>query len=121
LGLANVFDAELMGIILAVECAVNRNWNFLWIETNSMLATMAIKSPHMVPWELKNRWLNCIHRMNNISCFVTHIFREGNHCADRLAALGLTLNEFTWWNNIPVSIREHLVKNRLGIPYYRFS
>ena len=49
LGLANAFYAELMGIILAVECAVNRNWSFLWIETNSKLATMAVKSPHIVP------------------------------------------------------------------------
>jgi hypothetical protein len=50
LGLANAFCAELMGIILAVECALDRNCKFLWIETDSGLATLAVKSPHMVPW-----------------------------------------------------------------------
>lgn len=120
LGISNSFYAELMGVILAVECAIDRNWNNLWIESDSKLANLAVKSPNIVPWQLKNRWLNCVHLMSNMNCMITHIYREGNHCADKLARLGLALDGFLWWNSPPVDIREDLIKNRLGLPFYRF-
>lgn len=42
-GLANSVYAEIFGVILAIECAHQRNWNNLWIATDSMLASLAIK------------------------------------------------------------------------------
>ena len=76
LGIANSFYAELMAIILAVECVEQRNWRNIWIETDSRLASLAVKSPNLVPWQLKNRWLNCIYMMNVMNCMTTHIYRE---------------------------------------------
>lgn len=64
---------SLLELSLAVECAVDRNCKFLWIETDSRLATLEVKSPHMVPWQLNNKWLNYIHMMSTMSYFVTHI------------------------------------------------
>ena len=55
IGIANSIFAEIVGVILAIECAHQRNWNHLWIETDSMLASLAIKSSHIVPWKLRNR------------------------------------------------------------------
>jgi len=32
-----------MGVILAMECAYQKNWHNLWIESDSKLVTLAIK------------------------------------------------------------------------------
>jgi hypothetical protein len=42
-------------------------------------------------------------------------------CADKLANIGLSLNGLTWWNHIPLELQGDFVRNRLGMPYYRFS
>lgn len=93
--------ADILGIILAIDCAYQENWTNLWIDTDSMLASLAFKSPHTVPWQLKNRRENCLLMISNMHLMITHIFREGNHCADKLANLGLTVVNFTWWTYTP--------------------
>ncbi|GAU40289.1 hypothetical protein TSUD_362690 [Trifolium subterraneum] len=62
LGPVNALHAEVMGVILAIECAYEKNWSHLWIETDSRLVTMAFKSPLIIPWSLKNRWFNCLSK-----------------------------------------------------------
>jgi hypothetical protein len=39
---------------------------------------------------------------------ISHIYRKGNHCADKLASQGLALTDFTWWNIAPI-----------GLPFFR--
>ncbi|CAJ2663194.1 unnamed protein product [Trifolium pratense] len=119
LGLANALFAEAMGVILAIEHAYAQNWSHLWIESDSKLVSLAFKSPNIIHWKLKNRWMNCIYMTRNMSFIISHIYREGNHCADKLANLGLSLQGFTWWTSAPVEIREDLTRNRLGFPYFR--
>ncbi|GAU23975.1 hypothetical protein TSUD_327760 [Trifolium subterraneum] len=119
LGRANSLFAEIMGAILAIECASNKNWNQIWLECDSKLVVLAFMSPHIIPWQLKNRWLNCITKINSMNFCISHIYREGNHCADKLASLGLTLNDYTWWDIAPMIIRKDLVSNRLGLPFFR--
>jgi len=85
-----------------------------------MLVTLAFKSPKLVPWQLQNRWENCIHLTYSMAFMVTHIYREGNHCADKLANIGLTSQTFTWWDHMPTQIGGDFTRNRLGLPYFRF-
>ena len=40
-----------------------------------------------VPWMLRNRWNTCLNYCGKIRFRVTHIFREGNLCVDKLANL----------------------------------
>jgi len=120
LGIANALFEEIMGVILAIEIAYYGNWDHLWIESDSKLATLALKSPIIVPWELKNRWLNCMRKLNSMQFILTHIYREDNHYADKLANLRLTVTNFIWWQSPLVVIREDLVRNRLGLPNFRF-
>jgi len=35
LGMGFVFDAEILGLILAMEYAVSNNWTRLWLESDS--------------------------------------------------------------------------------------
>jgi ribonuclease HI len=119
IGITNSLVAEIMGAILAIECAFSRNWKHLWLECDSSLVILAFKSPNIIPWQLKNRWLNCITMIKSMIFCISHIYREGNHCADKLASVGLTLNGFCWWNIAPLIIRNDLVSNRLGLPFFR--
>ncbi|KAK2361038.1 hypothetical protein QL285_086244 [Trifolium repens] len=120
LGISSSLNAELVGAMIAIETAVNKGWSQLWLESDSMLVVKAFSSSKVVPWALRNRWDNCLARISNMNFFVSHIYREGNHCADKLAGLGLTLPGFTWWNQIPPQLRDDFGRNRLGMPFYRF-
>ncbi|MCH97438.1 ribonuclease H protein, partial [Trifolium medium] len=81
LGIANALYAEIMGVILAIEFAVEKH------ESDSRLATLAIKYPMIVHWQIKNRCLNCPSKISFMQFIISHIYREDNHCADKLASL----------------------------------
>jgi len=49
LGLSNALKVELMCAILAIEIAHDKNWDHLWIQSDSKPAILAFKSPHIVP------------------------------------------------------------------------
>ena len=111
-----------MAAILAMEVALSKGFNYLRLETNSQLVYLALKSSYNVPWSLRNRWHNCLAFVRSIHFTFSHVYMEGNACADGMANLGLTLppNTFDWHTSIPNGIREEYIKNRLGLPSYRF-
>jgi len=80
----------------------------------------AFKNHSLVPWQIRNRWMNCMLLTRNMDFLATHIFREGNVCADQLAFTGHNLQNFTVWMNVPSCISESYIKNRLGMPNFRF-
>lgn len=65
-------------------------------------------------------WKSAVNIGLNI-IIVTHIYREGNVCADALANIGLNIIGFLWWQDAPNIIRSDVIKNMLGMPNYRFS
>jgi len=81
-----VFEAEILGLIVAMEYASSNRWTRLWLESDSSSAVQAFHKPSLIPVCLRNRWHNCTHNGMFIIC--SHIFREGNVCAEDLAALG---------------------------------
>jgi hypothetical protein len=96
---STVLHAELMGIILAMEMALEKGWLRLWVESDSQVAVRASKDHSIVPWNLRNRWRNCFsHQMQLL---FSHVYREGNSCADKLAAHGHVITGFLWWDVIP--------------------
>lgn len=85
LGNTKSLVVELNGVMYATELANQKGWTHLWLETDSMLVTLAFKSKSNVPWQLRNRWDDYTGIASVMSFFVTQIYREGNHCADQLA------------------------------------
>lgn len=120
IGPGNAFQAELIGAMLAIEVADIMNWSKLWLETDSKLVVQAFQNPNMVPWNIRNRWINSIHITQSMSFMLTHIYREGNHCADKLANLGLNVNQFTWLDHIHRGLADDFARNRAGLPCFRF-
>jgi len=51
----------------------------------------------------------------------SHIFREGNCCADMLAAMGHTLTAATWFHTLPAPLLADFSRDLNGLPHYRFS
>jgi len=51
---------------------------------------------------------------------VSHVYREGNCCADLLASIGLSLSHLKIWMDIPNYIRSAFVKDKLRMPIYKF-
>lgn len=121
LGRTTALCSELIGAMVAIEIAHHKTWNRLWLETDSMLVFSAFKSHKIVPWHLQNRWNNCLHLISSMHFYVTHVYREGNHCADILANIGLNLHSHCWYTQLPPSIRADLVTNSLGLPNFRIS
>jgi len=49
------------------------------------------------------------------------IVTQDNLYADKLASIGLDTDNLTIWTDLPTWLNEYYVKNRLGMPNYRFS
>ncbi|GAU46013.1 hypothetical protein TSUD_401350 [Trifolium subterraneum] len=113
----SVLHAELMAIILAIEQALERGWLHLWVESDSQVAIQASKNFSIVPWDLRNRWSNCFS--HNMQLLFSHVFREGNCCADKLANHGHNITGFHWWDFMPPFLQEDFYRDRYGVPYFR--
>jgi len=85
----------------AIEIAYHKNWLNFWLESDSILVVNAFSNKSIVPSHLSNRWLNCMKLLASMNFVVSHIFREGNQCADSLANFGLTIQGlFSWESSI---------------------
>ncbi|CAJ2636465.1 unnamed protein product [Trifolium pratense] len=120
IGNSYALHAELIGVMSAIEIAHSKGWNNLWIESDSQLVNLAFKSAHIVPWKLRNRWFNCLTLTKTMHFRATHIYREGNCCADRMVALGINVNGFYWWDNVSPSVQGDYISNLMGLPSFRF-
>jgi len=119
IGYGNVFEAELVGLICAMEYAASHNGYRLWLETDSSTAVQAFHNHSIIPLRLRNRWHNCMQLDLMMIC--SYIYREGDCCADTMAALGKTVTSNTWFQTMPASLSIDFARDRNGLPNYRFS
>jgi len=50
----------------------------------------------------------------------SHIYREGNVCADRLANMGHAVQGAVWLSALPLELSFDFFRDRCGLPNYRF-
>jgi hypothetical protein len=96
----HAFYAEIIYMMMAIEIVNLKCWPLLWVETDSIIVILAFKNATMVPWQLCNRWLNCVELIK-MSFIISHIYRESNQCADGIVNLGLHIPRSQWWDTIP--------------------
>jgi len=89
LGLQKFLYAKIMRVILAIELVWSKDFRRIWLKCDSFLLYQAFSLFNLIPWFLRGRWRKCIKICKEIEFKVSHIFCEGNHCADKLASLGL--------------------------------
>lgn len=97
LGDDNDFHAELSAVMRAIELASQKGWRNLWLETDSYLVLLTSKKVSSIPCALRNRWKNCIIALKQMNYIISHTYREGNKCADKLASFGLGIQGLTIW------------------------
>jgi len=117
-GHVSVLEAELLCLILAMEFAASNHWTRLWIECDSSSVVHTFKNPSVIPISLRNRWHNCMHHGMTVLC--SHIFREGNCCADMLPFIGHSLTHTIWFDTMPPSLAVDFARDRSGLPNYCF-
>lgn len=106
--------------MLAIQIAHSKGWHHLWLECDSLLVISAFSSYDLVPWKIRNRWRNCMQLCKSMKFIISHIYREGNNCADKLANYGVISQCFSWWDLASDFISEAFFRNRWGLPNYRF-
>ena len=116
-GLQSVFYAEVLGIIFAIEYVAQEGWRNIWLESDSSSALLIFSNSLLVPIMLRNRWHNA--RRLGIQVISFHIFREGNCCADKLAAMGHSIVGAVGLDNLPPKLRLDFFRDRCGFPNYR--
>ena len=118
LGDRSVFEAEIYGFIMAMEHALQKGWGNIWLESDSTSALLAFKNASLVPIRLRNKWHNCFQV--GFQVISSHIFREGNGCADLLANHDQCI-QGVWWSTALLDfIQAPFFSDRFGLPKYRF-
>jgi len=117
LGISFVFTVEVHSFILAMEYAAQNGWTNIWLESDSTSALLVFKNRSLVPDLLRNGWHNaCSLGIHIIS---SHIFREGNCYADKLANMGHSVHGAVWLSTLPLDLQAEFYSRRCGMPRYR--
>lgn len=90
----------------------------VWLESDSKGVVNAFYNPSLIPLRFRNPWHNCTH--NGLMVICSHIYREGNSCADTVAAMGHTLDATTWYHSMPTSLSVDFARDIHGLPNFRF-
>jgi len=80
---------------------------------------MVLAHASLVPIFLRSQWHNA--RSLGIQVRSSHIFREGNACADRLASIGHSVDNVVWLSILPYEFQPDFYSDRCGLPRLRFS
>uniref|UniRef100_A0A0R0IXX9 RNase H type-1 domain-containing protein n=1 Tax=Glycine max TaxID=3847 RepID=A0A0R0IXX9_SOYBN len=103
----------------AIEYANSVGWDKLWLECDSKLVLAAFDKVDLVPWDLRSRWIHCIKLCSQMHFSYSHIYREGNLCANRLANYGIDHRvELIRWDHLPLFVRDSFACNHCGFPSF---
>jgi len=80
---------------------------------------MAFNNDSLIPCSLRNIWKNCKYLLYHMNFVVSHIYREGNRCADN--SKGLDSQGVTICLELPDFLKNLCTHDRLGVPNFRFS
>jgi len=103
---------------MAMEYVVAHSWHNLWIECDSSAVIQAFNNVAIIPFRLRNRWHNVFH--GRIQAICSHVYREGNCCADKLDDFGHSIMGSVWVGSLPRSLVADFFHDRVGLPNYRF-
>ncbi|KAG5246863.1 Ribonuclease protein [Salix suchowensis] len=103
IGRATSTVAELAALRRGLELVLENGWSNVWLEGDSKsLVDIIVKRRRVRCKEAQKQ----VRRINLImpeleNCVVTHVFREGNRAADKLASIGHQLQKPKIWRHIP--------------------
>lgn len=111
---------EFSVVVSTMKIAIDIGWCQFWIKTDSINIVQAFQNPSLMYWQTRNHWFSCLNSSTHKHLFISHIYREGNTCANFLVNVRLNCNFFPIFDSIPSNIRKDFVQNRLGMSSFRF-
>ena len=120
-GVRFAFEAELLAVSLAVDKAFQLKLSPVWIESDSFYVIKLLHSRSAaVPWQVRSSWQNCLNQLTQLQFHASHVYREGNQVADKLACMGLYLQACKWWSSYPSSCHHLMLNDAVSMESYRF-
>lgn len=81
-------EAKVLAGLHGIVFAHMNGWNSIWLEMDSEYAVRIIKSDgKSLTWRLRSCWQKYERIRSSLTLYISHIDREGNSIADRLAKL----------------------------------
>lgn len=114
--------ADLKAVYLAVKIYVDKGFNNIWLEVDALLLVDFLqKDKH---GNAKNFYLLKDRKilMANLSFKITHIYHEGNACANFLANLGSNSErDFIFGSlDLPFQLRGLVNLDKMHLPFFYF-
>nr|KYP69958.1 hypothetical protein KK1_009165 [Cajanus cajan] len=89
IGIKTALHAKLIIIMRVIGHKHDAGWRKLWLECDSKLVLNAFGNTQIVPWDICGRWRHCLPLCSHMYFLHSHIYREGNQCANKLVGFGL--------------------------------
>ncbi|KAL0909402.1 hypothetical protein M5K25_020266 [Dendrobium thyrsiflorum] len=119
----SVVKAELFAILKGIKLCFSRDIYNIWIEVDaiSTIHFLMQNSSNVVKHDLFYLIREIKHLLNMANCNMSHVYREGNACADWLANFGCNLSCFTEFSNdnLPLPVKGMIRLDKLNMPYLR--
>ncbi|XP_057770911.1 uncharacterized protein LOC130990700 [Salvia miltiorrhiza] len=111
------FEAELLGLISAIEFAYSNGRLKIWFEADSsyVVHILSTKS-RRVPWHFVAIWNHALHLVENMEFRISHIFREGNSPVDIMVSPHTP--EGWWTHNIDI-IKDAMIRDLSVYSHFR--
>ncbi|KAK1311614.1 hypothetical protein QJS10_CPA07g00001 [Acorus calamus] len=116
--------AEFYGLFRGISIWFETHPHFqgsIWIESDSTLVVNTIKGLVSTNTQVQPFVLHTLKLLDLLREWkITHIFREGNRSADKLASLGLGLPSETIFDRPPTALAHFLNEDANEVPQFRF-
>nr|XP_027120329.1 uncharacterized protein LOC113737276 [Coffea arabica] len=116
-----VLEAESMALLLGLQLCVQRGFCPSLVEVDSKTLVHLVGSGVIAKWPLCNILRKIRDLLEGFSASLSHIFREANSSADRLAALGAgSTRVYDQVHQLPALVRASISLDARGVPGVRW-
>ncbi|XP_071914053.1 uncharacterized protein [Coffea arabica] len=116
-----VLEAECLALLEGLQLCVQRGLVLSLVEVDSKVLVHLVVSGAVAKWPLCNSLRKVRRLLEGFPATISHVFREANGPADRLAAVGATGSHvFEEGSYLPASVRSAIVLDSLGVPGVRW-
>lgn len=124
LGHETSVEAELHGVIRAIDMVWSLGLHLryrIWLESDSMQVVKLVQNHSKeVPLSVRDKWAETLERLKKMQCPVTHIYREGNSVADKLANFAIDSGHVSCaWQGAPDFVLHEAQLDACGLVRFR--
>ncbi|XP_027118631.2 uncharacterized protein [Coffea arabica] len=120
-GEQDVLAAESLALLFGLQLCLQRGFRPSLVEVDSKALVQLVVSGAIAKWPLCNILRKVRGLLEGFSASVSHIFREANSSADRLAAVGTGgVCLYDHVHQLPAIVRASIVLDSRGVPGVRW-